>query len=69
MGVNFLDDPAAERVAAEIRGVGRRACLVPGDVARPSDAEAMVAAVGGELGAPGILVNNAGSSRASSSWP
>jgi 3-oxoacyl-[acyl-carrier protein] reductase len=40
--------------------VGRRACLVQGDVARPRDAEAMVAKVAGELGAPTILVNNAG---------
>ena len=61
VGVNFLDDRrAAERVAAEIRGIGRRACLVPGDVARPTDAEGMVATVARELGTPGILVNNAG---------
>lgn len=61
VGVNYLDDrAAAERVVAEVRGAGRRACLVPGDVSRPSDAEAMVAAVARELGAPAILVNNAG---------
>jgi NAD(P)-dependent dehydrogenase (short-subunit alcohol dehydrogenase family) len=61
VGVNYLDDrAAAERVAGEIRGAGRRACLVPGDVSRASDAEAMVGAVSRELGAPGILVNNAG---------
>lgn len=61
VGVNYLDDRAgAERVAHEIRAAGRRACLVPGDVSRASDAEAMVATVARDLGAPGILVNNAG---------
>jgi NAD(P)-dependent dehydrogenase (short-subunit alcohol dehydrogenase family) len=61
VGVNYLDDAgAAERVAGEVRAAGRRAAVVPGDVSRPSDAEAMVAAVARELGAPGILVNNAG---------
>jgi 3-oxoacyl-[acyl-carrier protein] reductase len=61
VGVNYLDDrQAAERVAGEVRGAGRRACLVPGDVARASDTKAMVSAVARELGAPAILVNNAG---------
>jgi NAD(P)-dependent dehydrogenase (short-subunit alcohol dehydrogenase family) len=61
VGVNYLDDrDAAERVVTEVRGSGRRACLVRGDVARASDAEAMVAAVARELGTPAILVNNAG---------
>jgi NAD(P)-dependent dehydrogenase (short-subunit alcohol dehydrogenase family) len=61
VGVNYLDDrQAAERVAGEVRGASRRACLVPGDVARANDAEAMVSAVARELGTPAILVNNAG---------
>jgi NAD(P)-dependent dehydrogenase (short-subunit alcohol dehydrogenase family) len=61
VGVNYLDDrDAAERVVAEVRGSGRRACLARGDVARASDAEAMVGAVARELGTPAILVNNAG---------
>ena len=61
VGVNYLDDRgAAERVAGEVRGTGRRAWVVQGDVSRASDAEAMVAAVARELGTPGILVNNAG---------
>jgi 3-oxoacyl-[acyl-carrier protein] reductase len=61
VGVNYLDDEAAaERVAREVRGTGRRACVVQGDVTRASDAEAMVAAVARDLGTPGILVNNAG---------
>jgi len=61
VGVNYLDDrDAAERVVAEIRGSGRRACLVQADVARASDATTMVDAVVRELGTPAILVNNAG---------
>jgi len=61
VGINYLDDTAAAgEVAGKVRGLGRRACLVQGDVARPRDAEAMVAKVAGELGAPNILVNNAG---------
>jgi 3-oxoacyl-[acyl-carrier protein] reductase len=61
VGVNYLDDrEAAVRVEAEIRGLGRRACLAQGDVARSSDAETMVGAVARDLGTPTILVNNAG---------
>jgi 3-oxoacyl-[acyl-carrier protein] reductase len=61
VGVNYLDDRrAAERVADEARRAGRRACVVPGDVSRAGDAAALVDAVARELGAPGILVNNAG---------
>jgi NAD(P)-dependent dehydrogenase (short-subunit alcohol dehydrogenase family) len=61
VGVNYLDDRgAAERVAGEVLGAGRRACLVQGDVSRGSDAEALVSAVTRELGPPVILVNNAG---------
>lgn len=59
--VNFLDDrSAAEGVAAEIRGLGRKAMVVQGDVARSGDVGAVVAAMTAELGAPDILVNNAG---------
>jgi 3-oxoacyl-[acyl-carrier protein] reductase len=59
--VNFLDDrTAAERVAAELKGLGGKAMVVPGDVARSGDVQAMVAAAAAELGAPDILVNNAG---------
>jgi len=61
VGINYLDDRSgADEVAAKIRGTGRRACLVPGDVSRTGDADAMVTKVAGELGAPTILVNNAG---------
>jgi 3-oxoacyl-[acyl-carrier protein] reductase len=61
VGVNYLDDQnAAEEVAAEVRRSGRRACLARGDVARASDVAATLDAVTRELGAPAILVNNAG---------
>jgi NAD(P)-dependent dehydrogenase (short-subunit alcohol dehydrogenase family) len=61
VGLNFLDDPAAaERVAGEIRGLGRKALPVKGDVAQTRDVQALVDAVVGGLGAPDILVNNAG---------
>jgi NAD(P)-dependent dehydrogenase (short-subunit alcohol dehydrogenase family) len=61
VAVNFLDDrEAGERVAVLVRGLGRKAIAVEGDVARIQDVNAMVAAVGSALGPPDILVNNAG---------
>jgi NAD(P)-dependent dehydrogenase (short-subunit alcohol dehydrogenase family) len=61
VAVNFLDDPAgAERVAGEIRGLGRKAITVRADVSRITDVEALVARVRSDLGPPDVLVNNAG---------
>ncbi len=61
VGINYLDDrTAAEGVAEQVRGAGTRAVLVEGDVARVSQAEAMVAHVTRTLGGLDILVNNAG---------
>ena len=61
VGINFFDDrKAAETVAAEVRALGRRTALVPGDVSRRAEVEAMVAAVVKELGAPDAVINNAG---------
>jgi NAD(P)-dependent dehydrogenase (short-subunit alcohol dehydrogenase family) len=61
VGLNFLDDPgAAERVAGEIRSLGRKVVPVKGDVAQSRDVQALVAAVTDTLGPPDILVNNAG---------
>jgi NAD(P)-dependent dehydrogenase (short-subunit alcohol dehydrogenase family) len=61
VAINFLDDEAAAaRVAGEVRDHGRQAVLVRGDVSRPSDVEAMVAAVVQKLGPPDVVVNNAG---------
>ena len=61
VAVNFLDDAAAaERVAQEVRALGRRAVVVQADVARRPDVEAMVTTVVKEIGPPDILMNNAG---------
>ena len=61
VGVNFLDDAErAERVANQIRRLGRRAVTVQADVAQAASVEAMVAAVVDALGPPEVLVNNAG---------
>src|SRR6266436_1307958 len=61
VGVNFLDDSAAaEGVAGAVRGLGRRAVTVQGDVSKAASVEAMVKAVSAALGPPEVLVNNAG---------
>jgi len=61
VAINYLDDRAAAgRVAGEVRALGRRAVLVPGDVSRRADVEAVVEAVVKELGPPDVVVNNAG---------
>src|SRR5213593_67088 len=61
VAVNYLDDrAAAETVMREVCAAGRRAVLVQADVARPTNAQAMVAQVLSELGGLDVLVNNAG---------
>jgi len=50
----------AEQVAAQVRGLGRRALTVQADLAEPAAAGAVVEAVMGEFGRLDILVNNAG---------
>jgi NAD(P)-dependent dehydrogenase (short-subunit alcohol dehydrogenase family) len=61
VAINYLDDvAAAERVAGEVRGLGRRALLVQGDVSRIDHAEALVTTTVLDLGVPDVLVNNAG---------
>jgi len=61
VAINFLDDEsAAQRVAGEIRALGRKALLVQGDVSRRAEVEAMVTRVVKDLGPPDIVVNNAG---------
>jgi len=61
VGVNYLDDrAAAERVAGEVRALGRRAVVVQADVARRAEVEALVTTVVKELGPPDVLMNNAG---------
>ena len=61
VGINFLDDrKAAEVVAGEVRALGRRTVLVPGDVSHRPEVEAMVATIVKELGVPDVVINNAG---------
>jgi NAD(P)-dependent dehydrogenase (short-subunit alcohol dehydrogenase family) len=61
VAINFLDDrAAAARVADEVKALGRRALVVPGDVSRRAEVQAMVETVVKELGPPDIVVNNAG---------
>jgi NAD(P)-dependent dehydrogenase (short-subunit alcohol dehydrogenase family) len=61
VGVNFhRDEEAAERVAAQVRAHGRRACTLRADVAVESAVEAMFKELDAELGPLGGLVNNAG---------
>ena len=61
VGVNFQrDEAAAERVVAQVRALGRRACALRADVASESEIEAMFRQLDAELGPLGGLVNNAG---------
>jgi meso-butanediol dehydrogenase/(S,S)-butanediol dehydrogenase/diacetyl reductase len=58
--VSDIDQANAERVASEIRDLGRRAMSVIGDVGSDAGRRAMVAATESELGPIDLLVNNAG---------
>jgi NAD(P)-dependent dehydrogenase (short-subunit alcohol dehydrogenase family) len=59
--VNYRHDrDAAERTAAEVRTLGRRAAAVAGDTSVRSDVEEVVTAAVGALGGLDLLVNNAG---------
>src|SRR5579864_8826384 len=51
---------SAEAVVADIKAAGGRAIAVAADVSDAAAVEAMIARVQAELGAPSILVNNAG---------
>jgi NAD(P)-dependent dehydrogenase (short-subunit alcohol dehydrogenase family) len=54
----------AERTASQVRGLGRRALVVPTDVTSRKDLGAMVEQTRAEFGRIDILVNNAGIYRA-----
>ena len=61
VGINFhRDAEAADRVAAQVRERGRRACTLQADVADEAAIEAMFRRLDNELGPLGGLVNNAG---------
>jgi 3-oxoacyl-[acyl-carrier protein] reductase len=61
VGVNFNSQAdAAEAVCRQIRTYGRKCVAVQGDVSKTADIGRLVATIEKELGAPTILVNNAG---------
>ena len=61
VAINYTRDAdAAERVAAQVRAVGRRALVIQADVAEEPEVLAMFAAVDREFGRLSGLVNNAG---------
>jgi NAD(P)-dependent dehydrogenase (short-subunit alcohol dehydrogenase family) len=61
IGINYRsDDAAAQRVAQGVRAQGRRALLLPADVADADAVAAMFRRCDDELGPLGGLVNNAG---------
>lgn len=60
VAVNDVDAEAAERVASEVRALGREALAVPADITRWEAVEGMCRAVAESLGGLHVLVNNAG---------
>jgi 3-oxoacyl-[acyl-carrier protein] reductase len=59
--VNYASDKAgAERVASEIAAKGGKAVAVNADMSKPADVERLFEQAKGALGAPNVLVNNAG---------
>ncbi len=59
-----LDKAGAERTAAEVKSLGRRALALPTDVTRRADLQTMADRTLAELGRIDVLVNNAGIYRA-----
>ena len=59
-----LDPAGAEKTALEVRGLGRRASVVPTDVTSRADLRAMAERTRAEFGRIDVLVNNAGIYRA-----
>jgi 3-oxoacyl-[acyl-carrier protein] reductase len=61
VAVNYVQRSAeAESVAAAVTAIGRRSVCIAADVSDSTAAAAMVRDVTGQLGAPDILINNAG---------
>ena len=62
VALNFLDDQsAAEADAAQIAALGRRCCVIQGDISKPEEVRRLVATAERDLGPIDVLVNNAGS--------
>ena len=61
VAINWLDDhSAAEKIAAEVRAIGRKAVLVKGDVSKATDVTRFTGEAHAALGGLDVLVNNAG---------
>jgi 3-oxoacyl-[acyl-carrier protein] reductase len=61
VAINWLDDEAAANAVADgVRALGRRVCLLQGDVGDIARARGLPAAAERELGPLDVLVNNAG---------
>lgn len=60
VAVNDVDADAAERVASEVRGLGRPALAVPADITRWELVEDICRRAAESLGGLHVLVNNAG---------
>jgi 3-oxoacyl-[acyl-carrier protein] reductase len=61
VALNFLDDRSlAEAAAAQIAALGRRCCVIQGDVSIPAEVRQLVATAEHHLGPIDVLVNNAG---------
>ena len=61
VAVNYASDKAgADRVVAEIAAKGGKAVAIPADMSKAADVERLFEEANGALGAPNVLVNNAG---------
>jgi len=60
VSVSDIDAAGAERVAAEVRDLGRQAIAISGDVGQDAGRQHMVQATESQLGPIDVLVNNAG---------
>jgi 3-oxoacyl-[acyl-carrier protein] reductase len=61
VALNFFDDRlAAETLAAHIKTLGRRCCMIQADVSQSAEARQLVATAERDLGPIDVLVNNAG---------
>ncbi|MBP6691904.1 MAG: SDR family NAD(P)-dependent oxidoreductase, partial [Xanthomonadales bacterium] len=63
VATNYRDEAKARKWQEQARAEGLEILIVPGDVANPESAAAMVDAVRSALGPVDILVNNAGITR------
>jgi len=62
-----LDKANAEKVAAEVQALGRKALVIPTDVTKQADLKAMAEQTKKQFGRIDVLINNAGIYRAAAS--